>query len=92
MVASARAVLIRSTVRTAFARLWRRFMRFRIISSPACSDRWKCGISRGSPAISSNKRIVDLDAVERGQAQALKPRLGGKQALAQNTRAHLHSP
>ena len=26
--------------------------------------------------------IVDLDAVERRQAQALQPRLGGKQALA----------
>ena len=50
----ARAALMRSTVRTASARLWRRFIRLRIMSSPACSDRWKCGISRGSPAISSN--------------------------------------
>ena len=47
--------LIRSTVRTASARLWRRFIRLRIMSSPACSDRWKWGISRGSPAISSNR-------------------------------------
>ncbi len=35
MVASGRAALIRSTVRTASARLWRRFMRLRIMSSPA---------------------------------------------------------
>ena len=34
-VASARAALIRSTVRTASARLCRRFIRFRIKSSPA---------------------------------------------------------
>ena len=34
----------------ACARLWRRFIRFRIRSSPACSDRWRCGISRGSSA------------------------------------------
>ena len=29
------------------------------------------------------QRVVDLDAVERRQAQALQPRLGGEQALAQ---------
>ena len=33
---------------SASARLWRRFMRFKIISSPACSDKCKCGIRRGS--------------------------------------------
>jgi hypothetical protein len=32
---------------------WRRFMRLRIRSWPCCSDRWRCGISRGSLAISS---------------------------------------
>ncbi len=31
--------------------------------------------------------VVDLDAVERGQAQALQPRLGRKQPLAQLGRA-----
>ncbi len=36
---------------TASARRWRRFIRFRIMSSPACSERWRCGISRGSSAI-----------------------------------------
>jgi hypothetical protein len=30
------------------------------------------------------QRLVDLDAVERGQAQPLEPRLGGEQALAQS--------
>ena len=34
--------------RCASARRWRRFMRFRIMSSPACSERCRCGISRGS--------------------------------------------
>ena len=29
------------------------------------------------------QRLVDLDAVERGQAQPLKARLGGEQALAE---------
>ena len=55
MVTSLRAALSRATVATASARLWRRFIRLRIRSSPACSDRWKCGSSRGSPATSSNK-------------------------------------
>ena len=31
--------------------------------------------------------VVDLDAVERRQAQALEPRLGGKQALAKAAEA-----
>ena len=83
---SGRAALSRSTVRTAWARLWRRFIRLRIRSSPACSDRWKCGISRGSPATSSNSALVDLDPVERGQAQALQSRQS-QQALAQRPEA-----
>ena len=36
---------------TASARQWRRFMRFRVMSSPACSERCRCGISRSSSAI-----------------------------------------
>ena len=32
------------------------------------------------------QRVVDLDAVERGQAQALQTRLGGEQALAELAR------
>ena len=35
----------------ASSRAWRRFMRFRIMLSPACSDRCRCGISRGSVAM-----------------------------------------
>ena len=42
------------------AREWRRFMRFRIRSSPACSERCRCGISRGSSAISRQQLVVDL--------------------------------
>ena len=34
---------------------WRRFMRFRIMSSPAWRLRWRCGISRGSSAISRHR-------------------------------------
>jgi hypothetical protein len=33
---------------------WRRFIRLRIRSCPCCSERWRCGITRGSPASSSN--------------------------------------
>ena len=40
-----------SQKRTASARACRRFMRLRIMSSPACSERCRCGISRGSSAI-----------------------------------------
>ena len=79
----AATALMRSTVRTASARLWRRFIRFRIMSSPACSERWKCGISRGSPAISSNKAssISMLSSEER--RRRVEARIGGEQPLAQ---------
>ena len=36
-------------------RAWRRFMRFRIMSSPDCSDRCRCGIRRGSSAMASSR-------------------------------------
>ena len=39
----------------ASARECRRFMRLRIMSSPACSDRCRCGISRGSSASASSR-------------------------------------
>ena len=83
IVASGRAALIRSTIRTASARLWRRFMRLRIRSSPACSDRWKCGISRGSPAISSSKASSISMLSSDDRRRRLRPRLGGEQPLAQ---------
>ena len=51
---------------------WRRFMRLRIMSSPACSDRCRCGIRRGSSAMASHQMRVGLDLVDGGQAQALE--------------------
>ena len=41
----------RAATASTSARSWRRFMRFRIRSSPAWTDRCRCGISRGSSAI-----------------------------------------
>ena len=41
---------------SASRRKWRRFIRLRIRSSPCWSERWTCGITRGSPAISSNSK------------------------------------
>ena len=38
------------------ARLWRRFIRFRTMSSPAWKLMWRCGMKRGSPVASSNSR------------------------------------
>ena len=49
--ASGRAWRIASHRATASRRVCRRFMRLRIVSSPAWRLRWKCGISRGSSAI-----------------------------------------
>ena len=43
-----RSARARAIAAAASARRWRRFMRFRIRSLPACSDRCRCGISRGS--------------------------------------------
>ena len=58
-------------------------MRFRIRSSPAWSERWRCGISRGSSAISRHRVVVDLDRIERGQPQPLELRHQREQAAAQ---------
>ena len=49
-------------------------MRFRIRSSPDCSDRWRCGISRSSSAIASHQGVVGLDRIDRGEAEALELR------------------
>ena len=84
IVASGRAALSRSTVATASARLWRRFIRLRIMSSPACSDRWRCGISRGSPAISSNSARRSRCCRARTGAAAAGRGIGGEQPLAQS--------
>ena len=54
-------------------------MRFRIRSSPACSDRCRCGINRGSSAKQPPQLIIDLDRVERGEPQALELRHRGEQ-------------
>ena len=45
----------RAHSRTTSARPWRRFMRFRIRSSPACTLRCRCGIRRGSVATRSTR-------------------------------------
>ena len=66
---SGRAARSRGAEPIASARLCRRFIRFRIRSSPACSDRCRCGISRGSLPISRHELVVDLDRIERGEPQ-----------------------
>ena len=38
------------------ARLWRRFIRFSTMSSPAWKLIWRCGMKRGSPVARSNSR------------------------------------
>ena len=53
----------------ASARRCRRFMRLRIRSSPACSDRCRCGISRGSLAKRVEQVAVGLDRIDRRQPQ-----------------------
>ncbi len=53
---------------TASVRLWRRFIRFRIMSLPACRERCRCGINRGSLAIASEKLVIRLDTIDRGQS------------------------
>ena len=53
---SGRFALSRATVSTASARLWRRFIRFSTMSSPAWKLMWRCGMKRGSPVARSNSR------------------------------------
>ncbi len=53
----------------ASSRRCRRFMRFRIRSSPACRVRCRCGISRGSSRDQAHQVRVDLDRVDRGEPQ-----------------------
>jgi hypothetical protein len=65
----------------ASSRRWRRFMRFRIMSSPACSERCRCGISRGSAIMRVDQRGVGLDAVDGGEAQARQVRDEAQDAL-----------
>ena len=66
---SGRLALSRATVSTASAREWRRFIRFRIMSSPAWKLMWRCGMKRGSPRRQLEQPFVHLDAVERGEPQ-----------------------
>ena len=65
----ARAPSAARPARPICARVWRRFIRLRIRSSPACSDRWTCGITRGSCVSSANSRSSISIAVERRQPQ-----------------------
>ena len=48
---------------------WRRFIRLRIMSSPACKLRWRCGMKPRLAGRDVEQPVVDLDAVERRQAQ-----------------------
>ncbi|MCY1381811.1 hypothetical protein D9M69_697660 [compost metagenome] len=50
---SGRRLRNRATIASTSSRLWRRFMRFKIMSSPDCRLRCRCGISRRSPAMAS---------------------------------------
>ena len=54
-VMSGRPVFKLSHRAIASSRLWRRFIRFKIILSPACSDRCKYGVILGSVVKASNK-------------------------------------
>ena len=71
----------------ASSRRCRRFMRFRIMSSPACSDRCRCGISRGSSAMRVHQIVVGLDGVDRGQPQPRQVRHLPQDRLAPACRA-----
>ena len=86
IVASARAALIRSTVRTA--------SRTAMPPLHPLQDHVVAGLERQvemrhQPRLAGDQleqSVIDLDAVERRQAQALEPRLGSKQPLAKQTR------
>ena len=66
---------------------WRRFMRFRIMSSPDCSERCRCGVSRGSVCESVDQVGVGLDAVDRGEAQPLEAGRGAQDRLDEAAQA-----
>ena len=55
--------------RIASSRKCRRFIRFRIMSSPACRDRCRCGIRRGSRGDRQHQVFIRLDAVDRRDPQ-----------------------
>ena len=58
----------------ASARRCRRFMRLRMRSSPACSDRCRCGISRASLRERVEQIAIGLDRIDRRQPQPLELR------------------
>ena len=58
----------------ASSRECRRFIRFRIRSSPDCSDRCRCGISRSSSGDHVEQIAIDLDGIDRGNPQPLQLR------------------
>ena len=67
---SGRAARTPSQKAMASSRRCRRFIRFRIMSSPACSDRCRCGISRGSPAIASTSRgSASTESIEESRSR-----------------------
>ncbi len=59
-----------SAKRIASSRRCRRFIRFRIRSSPCCKDRCRCGIRRGSVAMACIRFVVHLDGIDRTDPQA----------------------
>ena len=69
MAMPGRRARARSTTAMASARRCRRRMRFRIRSLPACSDRCRCGISRGSSAISRHRSSSIAAGIDRRQPQ-----------------------
>ena len=91
MVTSGRAALSRSTVATACGAA--------VAALHPLEDQVVAGLQRQmemgqQPRLARDQlhqRVVDLDAVERGQAQALQPRQVGEQALAQRAEAAARS-
>ncbi len=61
----------RSVSATAAARECRRFMRLRMRSSPDCSERWRCGISRGSSAnAASSSSSISTQSSEESRSRS----------------------
>ena len=58
-----------STKGEASAREWRRFMRFRTMSSPDCRDRWRCGISGLVASASIRSRSASMESIEESRSR-----------------------
>ncbi len=69
---SGRAAFRRAQRSIACAREWRRFMRFRIRSSPCCSERCRWGAMRSFLRDQLEQQRIHLDRVDRGEAQLFR--------------------